>query len=144
MNQLINCCSVVLNNIGRWFCDYGTGIFIQSSILIILLLIIDFLIRKRVRATFRYWIWMLVFVKLMLPPAFSLPTGIGHWFGDYLPTHSSISEQVSNMVQLEPAGAPAPIESTLSTEIPQVHPSQINPEPAAPAAPAFSDLEALT
>ncbi len=144
MNQAINTCITGLNNIGRWFCDYGTGIFIQSGILIILLLIIDLLMRKRVRATFRYWIWMLVLLKLMLPPTFSLPTGIGHWFGDYLPARSSITEQVSSMVRLEPAGAPAPEDSTLSAEIPQIHSSQINPEPAAPAAPAFSDLEALT
>ena len=144
MNQLINSCPGVLNNIGRWFCNYGAGIFIQSSILIILLLIIDLVMRKHVRATFRYWIWMLVLLKLMLPPAFSSPTGIGYWFRDYLPAHSSVPAQVPNMIQLEPTGAPAPEDSTIAAEIPQIHPSQINPEPAAPATPAFSDFQALT
>ncbi|MHC4325341.1 MAG: hypothetical protein ACYSUX_13845, partial [Planctomycetota bacterium] len=153
MNQFLNSCLTFLNNIGRWFCDYGAGIFIQSGILIILLLIIDLLIRKRVRATLRYWIWMLVLLywiwmlvllKLMLPPAFSLPTGIVHWFGDYLPAQASISKQVLNMARPEPAGAPVPEESALSAEIPQIHPPKINPEPPARVAPAFSGLHALT
>jgi len=144
MNQLINSCPAVLNNIGRWFCDYGAGIFIQSSILIILFLIIDLLLRKRVRATFRYWMWMLVLLKLMLPPAFSLPTGIGYWFRDYLPAHSSVPAQVPNMIQLDHAEATKPEDSTFSAEIPQVHPYQSNPEPAAPTVSALSELEGLT
>jgi beta-lactamase regulating signal transducer with metallopeptidase domain len=87
---------------------------------------------------------MLVLLKLMLPPAFSLPTGIVHWFGDYLPAQASISKQVSNIVRPESARAPVPEESTLPAEIKQIHPRRANPEPAAPAAPAFSGLQALT
>ena len=144
MDLLQNNCWAVLNDIGGWFCNYCTDIFIQSGILIILLLIIDFLLRKRVRATFRYWIWMLVLLKLMLPPAFSLPTGIGHWFGEYIPAQTSISKQFSDIIQLKHAGASAPQDSTLSAEIPQVHLSQANPEPAAPAFPVITDFQALT
>jgi bla regulator protein BlaR1 len=144
MNLLLNNCSAVLNDTGRWFCNYGIDIFIQSGILIILLLIIDFLLRKRLRATFRYWIWMLVLLKLMLPPAFSLPTGIGRWFGDYVPAQTSISQQVSNTARLKPAGASAPQDPSFSGEFPQVHLSQASPEPAAPALPVISDSQALT
>ena len=144
MNLLLNNCLAVLNNIGRWFCNSGTNIFIQSGILIILLLIIDFLLRKRVRATFRYWIWMLVLLKLMLPPAFTLPTGIGRWFGDYIPAQTSISQQISNTARLKPAGASAPQDPSFSGENPQVHLSQASPEPAAPAIPVISDSQALT
>ncbi len=78
MDQLINNCVTALNSIGRGFCDYTAGVFVQSSVLIVLLLIVDFLLRKRVRAVFRYCVWMLVFVKLILPPTLSLPTGIGY------------------------------------------------------------------
>lgn len=144
MNLLLNNFSAVLNDTGRWFCNYGFDIFIQSGILIILLLIIDFLLRKRVRATFRYWIWMLVLLKLMLPPALSLPTGIGHWLGNYLPAQTSISKQVSYIARLKPAGASAPQDPSLSAEIPQIHLSQVNPEPAAPAFPVISDSQAFT
>ena len=144
MNQLLNNCSAVLNNISRLFCNYSTDIFIQSGILIILLLIIDFLLRKRVRATFRYWIWMLVLIKLILPPAFSLPTGIGRWFGDCLPTQTSLSKQASNIVLSKPAGASTPLDINRSAEIPQVHLSQDSPEPVAPASFVISNLQALT
>ena len=48
MNEVINTCITGLNNIGEVFWDYAAGIFIQASVLIVLLLAIDFLLRKRV------------------------------------------------------------------------------------------------
>ena len=83
MNDAINSCILVLNNAGQWFCDYALTIFIQSSVLIVLLLVLDLLLRKRVRAVFRYCLWMLLFVKLVLPGSLTLPTGIGYWIGGY-------------------------------------------------------------
>lgn len=101
MSQLINSCLMWLNNIGQGFCTYAASIFVQSSVLIVLLLIIDFMLRKRVKATFRYWIWMLVFVKLVLPPSLSLPTGIGYWFRDIMPAKQTISEPIQNITVAE-------------------------------------------
>ena len=46
MNQAINPYITDLNNIGQGFWDYAAGIFIQSGVLIILLLVIDFLLRN--------------------------------------------------------------------------------------------------
>jgi len=92
MNQLINTCITGLNDIGQGFWDYAAGVFIQTSLLIILLLIVDYMLRKRVRAVFRYCLWMLLFVKLILPSSFTLPTGIGYWLGDYFPTEVSIAK----------------------------------------------------
>jgi len=83
MNSAINNFLVNLNNIGKVFWQYSASAFIQSSVLIILLLIVDFILKRRVRAVFRYCVWMLVFVKLVLPPSFSLPTGIGYWWGGF-------------------------------------------------------------
>ena len=85
MIQAINNCITELNHIGQVVWDQAAGIFIQVSVLIVLLLIIDFMLRKRVRAVFRYGLWMLLFVKLVLPASFTLPTGIGYWLGDYFP-----------------------------------------------------------
>jgi len=72
-----------LNEVGGVFYDYAASVFIQSTLLVILLFAIDLLLRKRVRAIFRYCIWLLVLVKLILPPMFSLPTGIGYWADGY-------------------------------------------------------------
>ena len=71
MNQLINAFITGLNNIGQVFWDYAATVFIQTSVLIVLLLILDFLLRKRVRAVFRYCLWTLLFVKLVLPASFT-------------------------------------------------------------------------
>ena len=30
-------------------------------------------------------IWLLVLVKLVLPPSLALPTGVNYWLGRYLP-----------------------------------------------------------
>jgi beta-lactamase regulating signal transducer with metallopeptidase domain len=92
VNQAINTCITGLNNIGQGFWDYAAGVFIQASVLIVLLLIFDFMLRKQVRAVFRYCLWMLLFVKLVLPASFTLPTGIGYWLGDYFPSEVSIAK----------------------------------------------------
>ncbi|MBN1974154.1 MAG: M48 family metalloprotease [Sedimentisphaerales bacterium] len=97
MNNIIDNIIKIFNETGRAFCDFSLTMFVQVSVLIILLLIIDILIRKRVRATFRYCIWMLVFIKLILPPALSLPTGIGNWFGEYFVVSSeNIDKRAEN------------------------------------------------
>lgn len=77
MDQLVT----FLNASGRWFCQYAGAMFIQTTVLIAALLLVDLFIHKRVRASLRYWMWMLVFVKLLLPPTLALPTGIGYWCG---------------------------------------------------------------
>ena len=92
MNQVINIFITGLNHLGRGFWDYAAAVFIQASLLIVLLLILDFVLRKRVRAVFRYCLWMLLFVKLVLPASFTLPTGIGYWLGDYFPSQVSIAK----------------------------------------------------
>ncbi len=144
MNQIINFSLEWLNNVGQWFWDYSAGMFIQVSLLIIVLLAVDFLLRKRVRAVFRYCVWMLVFVKLILPPTLSLPTGIGYWYGDYLSADSPVLQQVSNVVRPEPHRAPAPEDFALAAEIAQDQPSQTNHQTAAPVTSAVSGLNALT
>jgi len=99
MNSLINDSVSSLGAPGRGFCDYAGSMFVRSGLLIILLLIVDLLIRKHVKATLRYWIWMLVFVKLILPPSLSLPTGLGYWRGEILPAGPPISQQGPTIIQ---------------------------------------------
>ncbi|MHC4153692.1 MAG: M56 family metallopeptidase [Planctomycetota bacterium] len=87
---MIGSCISILNDVGSDFCRYALAMLIQSSILIALLLVADWFLRKRLRAVVRYWIWLLVFIKLILPPTLHLPTGIGCWFGDYLSADSAV------------------------------------------------------
>ena len=131
MNQVINNFVTSLNRIGHGFCNYAGNMFVQASILIILLLIVDFLLRKRVRAIFRYCIWMLVFIKLILPPTLSLPTGIGYWFGDFLPAERTVSKPISNIFTAESAKPVVPEGFAVDAGIARVQPTQIFSEEAA-------------
>jgi len=100
---MIDCVVNILNKAGLQFCQYALTMLLQSGAVITVLLLIDLLIRKRVRAIFRYCILMLVFVKLILPPTFYLPTGIGRWCGDYLSADSAILKVASVLSGVETA-----------------------------------------
>ncbi len=78
----------VLNAAGGAFVAFAAQMLIQSSVLIILLAVLDLVLRRRVKAVVRYWIWLLVLAKLILPPSFSSPTGVAYWVGGALPTLS--------------------------------------------------------
>lgn len=51
----------------------------QSSLLIGFLFVMDILLRHRVCAAIRYGFWLLVLVKLLLPPTLAFPSGAGWW-----------------------------------------------------------------
>src|SRR5881409_3807946 len=63
-----------LNQLGGRFAGFALPMFLQSSLLIIVLFALDLSLRKRVRAVFRYGLVMLV-----LPPSFAAPTGVAYW-----------------------------------------------------------------
>jgi len=68
------------------------------------LLLSDFALRKKVRAVFRYWIWMLVLVKLILPTSLSTPLSLGYFFGDEL-AFVNINRLITEAEPTEPAPA---------------------------------------
>ncbi len=73
-----------INSSGQVFVEFALPMLVQSSVLIVILLLADFLLSKRVRAVFRYWMWMLVLVKLVLPSTLSSPVSVGYLFGGRL------------------------------------------------------------
>jgi beta-lactamase regulating signal transducer with metallopeptidase domain/Tfp pilus assembly protein PilF len=75
-----------INSTGSVFVKFALPMLVQSTVLIVVLLLADLLLRKKVRAVFRYWLWMLVLLKLILPTTLSSPIGLGSWFGDKLVT----------------------------------------------------------
>ncbi len=86
--DLLDSAVILLNQWGRAFCGFGAHMLVQSSVLVGLLLIADLCLRARVGARFRYALWLLVLVKLVLPPSLALPTGITYWLGRYMPAVS--------------------------------------------------------
>jgi len=144
MEQIINNLVISINSIGRGFCNYACNMFVQSSVLIVLLLIIDFLLRRHVRAVFRYFLWMLVFIKLILPPTLSLQTGIGYWCGGILPTERFASKSASNMSAAKPVKPVTSEDFVINTEFPQAQPSRSFSETVGPVASTASNLPSVT
>lgn len=68
-----------LNHWGEIAVSFAWPMFWQSSLLIALLLAMDFVLRNKLRATVRYALWLLVLVKLVLPPSFALATSLAWW-----------------------------------------------------------------
>jgi beta-lactamase regulating signal transducer with metallopeptidase domain/HEAT repeat protein len=77
--NLMNAALDFLNQAGAAFTGFASSMLVQSSLVILALLLLDRLIRNRARATVRHAIWLLALVKLVIPPSLSLPTGIGYW-----------------------------------------------------------------
>jgi beta-lactamase regulating signal transducer with metallopeptidase domain len=71
-----------IENLNQWggdFLSFAWPMLWQSSLLIVALLAIDFLIKRQVRASIRYALWLVVLVKLCLPPTLALPTSPAWW-----------------------------------------------------------------
>ena len=112
-----------INSAGLRFVEFAWPMLVQSSVLIAILLLADLLLRRKVRAVFRYWLWMLVLAKLVLPSSLSSPVSVGSWFGDEL-----ASVKVSDSVAVfKPADAPEKqthVAIELSSEVPLVVPAR--------------------
>ncbi|MHC4241422.1 MAG: M56 family metallopeptidase [Planctomycetota bacterium] len=128
-----------LNTTGKSFVGFSISMLIQSSVLIIVLLVLDLLLRKKFRAVLLYCIWMLILVKLVLPTTLSSPTGLGYWFGDKVPDiiteKASVTEQAALIPQrIEPVSETIPS----GTGIAALPPAGTSPEPAAGTSAEFT------
>src|SRR5712671_1628099 len=70
-----------LNHWGAEAVNFAWPMFWQSSLLILLLLGLDWLLRRRLCAAVRYGLWLVLLLKLVLPPSFALPTSVAWWLG---------------------------------------------------------------
>lgn len=81
MNTIID----TLNAAGSRALDFAWPALWQSSLLIAGLFVLDRLCRHKVRATVLYALWLVVLAKLLMPPSFALPTGLGWWLRSAAP-----------------------------------------------------------
>ncbi|MEN6335742.1 MAG: M56 family metallopeptidase [Phycisphaerales bacterium] len=112
----------ILNAVGRRFVEFSLPMLIQAGALIVILLVVDAVLRRRVRAVFRYWIWMLVLVKLVLPPSLGSPVSVGTWFGEALdvPAASLLEPESPATTESEAGGLSPVISSILSQPDPMI------------------------
>jgi beta-lactamase regulating signal transducer with metallopeptidase domain len=100
-----------INSVGKRFVEFAWPMLWQASVLIAILLGADWLLRRKVRAVFRYWLWMLVLAKLFLPTTLSSPMSIGLLTGNALPainiaaTEQPVGGDISNVLPNSPRTA---------------------------------------
>lgn len=68
-----------VNHWGDLFLNSAWPMFWQSSLLIAIIFVLDFVLRRKIRAAIRYALWLMVLVKLLLPPSLALPTSLAWW-----------------------------------------------------------------
>jgi len=86
-----------INAAGGAFVNFAGPMLVQVSVLILIILAIDLLLKKKVRAVFRYWLWMLVLAKLVLPVTLSSPFSLGYLIGDQLNVEVNVQEPAAEL-----------------------------------------------
>src|SRR5205823_979653 len=106
-----------LNDWGIGFRNFALPMLWQSSLLIIVLFAVDFALRRRARAVVRYALWMLLLIKLLLPPSFSSATSLAYWLPNRQPAGPSGGRPNSSVVHHTKANGEVN-SSTPSAEMP--------------------------
>ena len=75
----MNSFTEILNHWGENFLNFAWPMLWQSSLLILVLFAFEYLFQRKVRASIRYALWLVVLVKLCVPPTFALPTSPAWW-----------------------------------------------------------------
>jgi beta-lactamase regulating signal transducer with metallopeptidase domain len=94
----------------------------QSSVLIALLFVLDVALRKKVRAAVRYGLWMVVLVKLVLPPSFAFPSGVCWWLRPSAP-NPALHREAQRVVAYRPAPTKRLVELTAPSTMPSSGPT---------------------
>lgn len=77
MNDLLN-----EHGIAAW--NLAQSMTLQTTLLVLGLIVFDLLVGRHLRSALRYGLWMLVVLKFLMPPSLALPTGAGFWIGHWL------------------------------------------------------------
>jgi beta-lactamase regulating signal transducer with metallopeptidase domain len=70
---------VLINLWGKKALAFAWPMLWQSSLLIGVLFALDLGLKRKVRASVRYALWLVVLIKLMLPPSLAFPSGVAWW-----------------------------------------------------------------
>ena len=71
-----------VNSISIPWWNYTLAMAWQVSLVVIIITFIT-VVFKKIPSSYRYGLWLLVLLKLLLPTSTSSITGLGYWFGDY-------------------------------------------------------------
>ena len=95
-----------LNHWGDHFLNFAWPMLWQSSLLIAVIFVLEFGLRRKIRAAIRYALWLVVLVKLLLPPSLALPTSPAWWIHPSIPPPAKappVSFTVTHGEQMAPS-----------------------------------------
>ncbi|MHC4124581.1 MAG: M56 family metallopeptidase, partial [Planctomycetota bacterium] len=98
---------------GQLFVNWVGSMLLQSSLLILFLFAINFLLRNKIRAVIRYWLCVLILIKLVLPTSLSSPVSIGQLFDNRL-SSTKVSGRVFESI---PLNLPIRLEPQIETAV---------------------------
>jgi len=93
-----------LNHLGAQFLSFAWPMLWQSSLVIAVVFGVDRMLTRKLRASVRHALWLVVLAKLLLPPTLALPTSAAWWL---FPAKSIVL----------PASLPQPKASDLNTSV---------------------------
>ena len=79
-----------LNGLGERLCSFGWPMLWQSSLLLVIVFCLDYLLARKVRAAVRYALWLVVLLKLVLPPTLASPTSAAWWLSQPKPAPAPV------------------------------------------------------
>jgi len=102
---------VHLNDIAQIWWQWMAGMFWQVSLFIILITVLDMAIRRWAWPHVRYVLWGLVFLKLIIPPTWQMPTSIVSWIQprveEQIPFRIETREMAAENQQLSVSSTPS-------------------------------------
>ncbi len=104
----------LLNELGARLIPAGGSLLVQSILLVGVLLAVEAILRRRIRASLLCALWLLVIVKLLLPPSLKSPTSIGFWLGPWIAAPVRAPSPVLPVIPYQPAPAAVPVISLTS------------------------------
>ena len=98
-----------LNDIAQIWWQWMGSMFWQVSLFIILITALDMIIRKWAWPQVRYALWALVFIKLIITPAWQMPTSIVAWVQPQVEEQVTFKVEMSEMVEKDSVDFIAPV-----------------------------------
>ena len=101
-----------LNDAGRQALAVASSMLWQTAVLVLVLILVEFLAGRRMRASLRCGLWLLVILKLLLPPSLKSPVSPGYWIGRWISPPLAVSVASTARVFAE-ANLPVPLSAPL-------------------------------
>lgn len=118
-----------LNHMAQIWWEWMFPMFWQVSILIILVTLLDMTLRRWAWPQVRYALWGLIFIKLIIPPSWQMPTSVISWIQPKVENRISIQVEPANLIT-------APSQQASVSSMPQQR--QSDPQAITPVTPKLN------